>query len=62
MEHSSLEKLQAFVSDNAQKIYANLQVPQKTIQLEEKEFIVPDKYADIVPMYAGETLKYSIVI
>ena len=61
VEHSSVEKLQDFVSNNAQNIYAHIQVPQKTITLEEKEFKVPTKYTEVVPMYAGEILKYSIV-
>jgi len=62
LEHSSLENLQAFVSDNAQKIYSNLKVPTKIITLEEKPFLVPNKYGDVVPMYAGKELKYSIVV
>jgi dihydroorotase len=61
MEHSTLEKLQAFVSDNAQNIYKNITVPNKIITLEKKEFTVPSKYSEVVPMYAGETLAYSIV-
>jgi len=62
MKHSSVQKLQAFVSDNAQKIYTNITVPKTTITLDERAFVVPDKYGEVVPMYAGETLKYSIVI
>ncbi|NOZ90024.1 MAG: dihydroorotase, partial [Epsilonproteobacteria bacterium] len=61
LEHSSLENLQAFVSDNAKKIYSNIEVPTKKVVLEEKKFIVPDKYGDVVPMYAGKELSYSIV-
>ncbi|HIP52361.1 MAG TPA: dihydroorotase, partial [Campylobacterales bacterium] len=61
MEHSTVEKLQAFVSNNAQNIYSNINVPEKTVTLEKKEFTVPSKYAEVVPMYAGEILKYSIV-
>ncbi len=60
LEHSSLEKLQAFVSDNAQKIYSNIEVPKKVITLEKKKFRVPLKYGEVVPMYAGEELEYSI--
>jgi dihydroorotase len=60
VEHSTVEKLQAFVSGNAQKIYNNLQIPKKTITLEKKAFTVPLKYGEVVPMYAGETLPYSI--
>ncbi len=62
MKHSSVENLQAFVSGNAQKIYTNIDVPSKKITLEEKDFTVPPKYEEVVPMYAGETLKYSIII
>jgi dihydroorotase len=61
VEYSTVEKLQAFVSDNAQKIYSHIQVPKKMVTLEEKAFKVPAKYAEVVPMYAGEMLKYSIV-
>jgi dihydroorotase len=61
IEHSTVEKLQAFVSDNAQKIYKNIQVSKKTIKLEKKSFIVPKKYGTVVPMYAGEELKYKIL-
>lgn len=62
MKHSTVKNLQNFVSDNAQKIYTNITVPTTTITLEEKAFTVPNKYDQVVPMYAGETLKYSIVI
>jgi len=60
-ENSTVEKLQAFVSDNAQKIYKNIKVAQKTITLEKKSFIVPQKYGTVVPMYAGEKIAYSII-
>lgn len=59
-KHTSIENLQAFVSGNAQKIYTNIEVPSKKVTLEEKSFIVPEKYDEVVPMYAGEKLKYSI--
>ena len=61
MEHSSLENLQAFISGNAQKIYTNITVLEKSITLEKKPFVVPNIYGTVVPMYAGETLAYSIV-
>ncbi|MCH9740563.1 MAG: dihydroorotase [Epsilonproteobacteria bacterium] len=60
-EHSTIENLQAFVSDNAKNIYKNITIPEKTITLEKKSFVVPEKYGNVVPMYAGETLAYSIV-
>ena len=60
-EHSTVENLQAFVSENAQKIYKNIKVAHKTVTLEKKPFIVPEKYGTVVPMYAGEEIAYSIV-
>lgn len=61
MEHSNIQNLQAFISENAQKIYTNISVPAKSITLEKKPFKVPDTYGTVVPMYAGETIAYSIV-
>ena len=60
MEHSNEKNLQTFVSGNAQRIYKNIVVPNKSIQLEKKPFTVPEKYGTVVPMYAGEKLLYSI--
>jgi len=56
---ASVENLQAFVSGNAQKIYT-IQVPQKHVVLEKKAFKVPADYQGVVPMYAGETIAYSV--
>jgi dihydroorotase len=62
-KHDSLDKLNDFVSLNAQKIY-NLDLPEKTIKLVKKDFIVPAIYEykneNVVPMYAGETISWSI--
>lgn len=62
-EHDKLENLQKFLSDNACKIY-NMKPSSKTITLEKKDFIVPSVYEKfnqrVVPMYAAETLKWSI--
>jgi len=60
LEHSTIEKLQAFVSDNARNIYTHIVVPNKIVTLEREEFTVPKKYGKVVPIYAGETLKYTI--
>ena len=59
LENSNLDNLQKFISTNAQNIY-NIEVPKKEVILEERDFIVPTKYGDIVPLYAGEKIKYSI--
>lgn len=62
-KHGSLNNLNAFVSLNAQKIY-NLNLDKKTIKLIKKDFTVPAVYEykneNVVPMYAGETILWSI--
>jgi len=58
-ENAPLENLQAFISGNAQKIYGVTPL-NKTVTLEKKEFTVPSDYNGVVPMYADETLAYSI--
>ena len=58
-ENASLANLQAFISGNAQKIYGVTPL-SKTVTLEKKEFTVPSDYNGVVPMYADETLAYSI--
>ncbi|MBL0721202.1 MAG: dihydroorotase [Sulfurovum sp.] len=57
--NASLDNLQKFISDNAQNIY-NIKPIEKNIVLEKKDFIVPESYKDVVPMYAGKTIKYNI--
>ena len=58
-ENASQENLQAFISGNAQRIYGVLPL-SKTVTLEKKKFTVPSDYNGVVPMYADETLAYSI--
>ena len=58
-DHGKLENLQAFVSDNAQRIYG-ICTEYKEVTLNKREFHVPDIYGSVVPMKAGETLKWSI--
>jgi len=57
--NAPFDNLQKFVSDNAQKIY-NIKPIEKNIILEKKDFIVPTRYKDVVPIYAGKTIKYTI--
>ena len=57
--HGALKNLQAFISGNAQKIYG-VKPMEKQVILEKKPFTVPADYKGVVPMYAGETLAYSI--
>ena len=62
-KHDCLENLNTFISLNAQKIY-NLKLTSKTIKLIKKDFTVPAIYEykneNVVPMYAGETISWSI--
>jgi dihydroorotase len=62
-KHDCLDKLNDFVSLTAQKIYG-LSPKKKTIKFEKKNFIVPSSYKykeeNVVPMYAGEVLPWSI--
>lgn len=62
-KNSKLENLNTFVSLNAQKIYGFKPV-RKVIKLVKKDFMVPEIYEhkneNVIPMYAGETLAWSI--
>ncbi|MCH9812893.1 MAG: dihydroorotase [Epsilonproteobacteria bacterium] len=57
--HNKLDNLQSFISDNAQKIYHYTPSP-KAVVLEKKPFTVPETYDNVVPMYAGEEIAWSI--
>ncbi|OQX73695.1 MAG: dihydroorotase [Campylobacteraceae bacterium 4484_4] len=57
--HDKLENLQTFVSDNAQIIYGYDPIDKKVV-LEKAPFRVPEKYGDVVPMFAGEELSWRI--
>jgi dihydroorotase len=59
-KHQALNKLQAFVSDNAQRIYA-VTPPHKRVLMENSAYIVPEKYGDVVPIMAGQTIPWRIV-
>ncbi len=62
--HGALDKLQAFVSDNACQWYG-LQPVQKTVTLQDTPMTVPASYRSygeqVVPMYAGESIGWSVV-
>lgn len=57
--HGRLDNLQAFVSDNAQRIYG-ICAEYKEVVLAKNDFVVPEMYGTVVPMRAGETLTWSI--
>ncbi len=58
-ENSSLENLQKFISDNAIDIY-QIEPIEKSVTLIKKDFIIPEKYQNVIPFYAGEKISYSI--
>jgi dihydroorotase len=57
--HNALDNLQAFVSDNTQRIYG-ICPDYKEVVLVQRDFVVPEMYGEVVPMRAGETLTWSI--
>jgi dihydroorotase len=57
--HGKLELMQAFVSDNARRIYG-ITPPQKTVTLEKDEFVVPEMIGDVVPLFAGKSLGFRV--
>ena len=59
-QHHALDRLQAFVSDNAQRIY-DIQPPARIVELEKTPWIVPERYGPVIPMHAGETLAWQVV-
>jgi dihydroorotase len=58
-QFGKLDNLQDFVSDNAQRIYGIC--PEfKEVTLEQRTFVVPQTYGNVVPMYAGEAIGWAI--
>ncbi len=61
--HGKLENLQAFVSDNAQRLY-RIKPPEKKVVVKKQAFEVPAAYEGhgqhVVPMHAGETLDWTV--
>ena len=58
--HDALDKLQAFVSGNAQSIYG-LRPPKKTVHLVKEPCTVPAKYGDVVPIRSGGEIGWRVV-
>lgn len=58
-----LDRLQGFCSDNARRIYGPKldTLPGRVVTLARRPWRVPDRYGDVVPMLAGETLPWSQV-
>ena len=58
--HDALDKLQAFVSGNAQSIYG-LTPPAKTVHLVKEPCTVAAKYGDVVPIRSGGEIGWRVV-
>lgn len=58
-KHSTLDTLQPFVSDNAQRIYG-VTPPEKHITLTREPMTIPAMYGTVVPMWAGRELTWSV--
>lgn len=62
-QNNSLENLQAFISDNAQRLYG-VTPPEKLVTVEKTPFNVPSVYEGhghtVVPMHAGEELEWKV--
>ncbi len=58
-EEDCLDKLQPFVSDNAQKRYGIIPL-EKRITLSDETWQVPAAYEDVRPFYAEKQLRWSI--
>jgi dihydroorotase len=59
--HDTLANLQAFVSDNARRIYGVVP-PRKVITLERAAWRVPERYSDVVPFWAGRELEWQMTM
>lgn len=58
--HGALANLQAFISDNARRIYG-ITPPERTVILERRPWTVPDRYGDVVPFYAGREIAWRVL-
>jgi dihydroorotase len=58
--HNRLDNLQAFVSDNARRLYG-VNPPHRTVTLQRSPMTIPDAYGPVVPMWAGRTIPWSVV-
>ena len=58
-ENGALDQLQAFVSDNAQRIYG-VAPPEKTVVFEKTGAVIPERYGEVIPMYPGKKLDWTV--
>lgn len=58
-KHDALDKLQDFVSGNAQRIYG-VSPPEKEVTLHDTPMTIPANYGDVIPMWAGRKIGWSV--
>ncbi|MBT4503321.1 MAG: dihydroorotase [Gemmatimonadetes bacterium] len=58
--HGALDRLQAFVSGNARRIYG-VTPPDKTVRLIKEPCNVPARYGNVVPIHAGGEISWQVV-
>lgn len=56
---SGWKRFNAFAGGNARAIYG-INPPKKTVTLERRPFTIPQQYEDVVPMWAGKTIPWSV--
>ncbi len=57
-ENNSLENLEKFISTNGADFY-NLPYNEEYIEIKKEEWIVPEKYGNVIPLYAGKTINWK---
>jgi len=58
-DHDILDQLQDFVGNHARRIY-RLEPPERYVTLEPGEWTVPPRFGSVVPVNAGETLRWRV--
>ena len=58
-ENGVLDKLQAFISDNAQQVYGVKPVAKK-VTLTKESFVIPEEYHGIVPIFSGKEVSWNV--
>ena len=59
VDNNITHKFQKFASDNFCKFHG-IQVPEKTVEITDEEWIVPAKYHGVEPLFFGQKLNYNV--
>jgi len=58
-QHGQLHELANFVSYNARRIY-QIEPPETVVTLHKTPMVIPEKYGEVVPMWAGRSISWSV--